>query len=61
MRSFDRNIGLNFWFNYEKSFQLPNFSEECDKNEFDVSKTLDTLNFDNEDNEKDGEHFLQFK
>ncbi len=62
MRSFDRNIGLNFWFYYEKIFELPDLSEECNKNQLDLTRTLDTYNFEEEEDSNDEPKvILQFK
>lgn len=45
IRSYDRNIAVNFWFNYEKIFGRDAFGTECEANELDLDLTLDKLNY----------------
>ncbi len=57
MRSYHRNIGVNFWFNYEKLFEFDEFSGKCRDNKFDITKDLDSFKLENEEEN----HFTQFK
>ena len=45
VRSFDRNLAVNFWFNYEKIFGNSEFEEKCASNNLDLKITLDKLNY----------------
>ncbi|CAF0941002.1 unnamed protein product [Brachionus calyciflorus] len=45
VRSYGRNLAINFWFNYEKIFGNTLFPEECSNNKLDLSKTLDKFTY----------------
>nr|QDG00793.1 lysine-specific demethylase JMJD5-1 [Brachionus koreanus] len=45
VRSYGRNLAINFWFNYERIFGNDEFGQECSENKLDLSKTLDTLTY----------------
>jgi hypothetical protein len=45
VRSHDRNVAVNFWFNYEKIFGNAEFEAECAANEIKETMTLDSFNY----------------
>jgi hypothetical protein len=57
--SFDRNLAVNFWFNYEKIFDSAVFSDDCLKHKFDHSLTLDKFEYETED--EDDQNFDSFR
>lgn len=64
IRSTDRNLAINFWFNYEKLLEFGNFSEACKTNQFDKARTLDTMKFgeaNEQEEEQDVGEFKNFK
>lgn len=61
VRSFERNIAVNFWFNYEKLLEEEDFSEACQHNEFDETKTLDMLDLPTNENQEEVGEFTNFK
>jgi hypothetical protein len=54
VRSYERNIAVNFWFNYEKIYSNNKFSDVCLGNDLEVEFTLDKFSLKTEDNEFNG-------
>ncbi len=58
MRSYNRNIGVNFWFyDDENIFEKISSDDKCKTNKFDTSRTLEQLEF----SVDDADQFSQFK
>jgi hypothetical protein len=47
VRSYNRNLAINFWFNYDKIFHNSQFGPECSNNELDPTMTLDKFDYNN--------------
>jgi len=47
VNSFDRNIAVNFWFNYKRVLNTDFLNNCLDTNKFNPEYTLDTINYDN--------------
>lgn len=61
VRSTNRNLAVNYWFNNEKLFELGQFPESCKTNKFDPAQTLDSLDLFNEEEVEDVGQFTNFK
>lgn len=61
VRSYNRNIAVNFWFNYEKLFEHKEFTEACKKNQFDPTQTLNKLDLKINENSEEAGEFTNFK
>ena len=57
IRSYGRNIGINFWFNYEKIFEKGPFADKCNSKKLDSSLSLDKLIY----KSSKEDYFLSFK
>jgi hypothetical protein len=52
VRSYDRNLAINFWFNYDKIFHNSEFAPECSNNKLDVEKTLEKYEYNSKNREE---------